>query len=95
MTIPTKFKNNPVLDISKTFNRLVPKTMAFGGVAAGNIKAKEAAIVAGSINNNGLTSKLIANPAITGRKVSTVAVFEVTSVKKVIKEAITKIIIIG
>ena len=66
--------------------------MAFGGVATGNIKANEPAMVAGSINNNGFISILIANPAKTGKKVSTVAVFDVISVKKVTKKVMVNMI---
>ena len=90
--IPIKFNTKPVLDMSMTFSLLVPKIMAFGAVAAGNIKARDAAIVAGSINNNGFSSRLMAKPAITGKKVSTVATFDVSSVKNVINVATAKII---
>ena len=90
--MPTKFNTKPVFDISKTFSRLVPKIMALGGVAAGSIKANDAAMVAGNINNKGLTSTLTDNAAITGKKVSTVATLEVNSVKKVMMVATTKII---
>ena len=95
MTIPIKLRKIPVRDISITFNRFVPKIIAFGGVAEGSINASEAEIVAGSINNKGLISVLIAKPAKTGKKVSTVATFEVSSVRKVISKATAKIIING
>mgnify|MGYP000284503092 CR=1 FL=1 len=55
--------------------------MAFGGVAAGSIKAREAEIVAGSMKISGLISILIARPANTGKKVSTVATFELSSAR--------------
>ena len=92
---PIIFNINPVLDISITLSRLVPKTIAFGGVATGSINANDPAIVAGNINNNGLISILIARPARTGKKVSTVAVLEVSSVKNEITMAIVRIIIKG
>jgi hypothetical protein len=46
------FSINPVLTISIIRIRFVPKMMAFGGVATGNINAMEAARVAGIINNS-------------------------------------------
>ena len=95
MAIPIKLSINPVLDISSTLIRFVPNMMAFGGVAAGIIKANEADIVAGSMNNKGLSSRLIAKPAKTGKKVSTVATFEVSSVKKVMRIDTESTMIIG
>lgn len=71
------------MTISEIFNRRAPKTMALGGVATGNIKAKDPATVAGTIKNKGLMRKATAMEAKTGKKVSTVAVLEVNSVKKV------------
>ena len=93
--MPMIFNKNPVRDMSITFSRFVPKTIALGGVATGNINANDPAIVAGSINNNGLISILIARPAKTGKKVSTVAVLEVSSVKNEITIAMVSIIIKG
>ena len=90
--IPMKFNHNPVRDISRTLSRFVPKMIAFGGVADGIIKASDAEIVAGSINNNGFTSILMAKPAKTGKNVSTVATLEVSSVKKVISSDTDKMI---
>ena len=93
--IPIKFRARPDLDISSTFSLLVPKIIAFGAVAEGNIKASDAEIVAGSINSKGFISILIARPAKTGKKVSTVATFEVNSVRKVIKRDTDRIMING
>lgn len=93
--MPIIFKINPVRDMSITFSRFVPKTIALGGVATGNINANDPAIVAGSINNSGLISILIARPAKTGKKVSTVAVLDVSSVKNEITIAMVSIIIKG
>ena len=93
--IPTILSAKPVLDISNTLSRLVPKIIALGAVAEGSIKANEAAIVAGSMNKRGFISMLMASPANTGRKVSTVATLEVSSVKKVIKRATDNTIING
>ena len=53
ITAPIRFNRNPVFAISAMVTRRVPKMIAFGGVAAGSIKAMEADKVAGSINNKG------------------------------------------
>lgn len=90
-----KFSASPVLDISITFNLFVPNMIALGGVAAGSINAKDAAIVAGNMNMSGLSSMLIAKPAKTGKKVSTVATLDVNSVKNVINNAMDKTITNG
>ena len=61
-----------------------PKTMAFGGVAIGIIKAKLAASVAGNINRYGCTPATpIAIPLRIGTNVAVVAVLDVSSVKKI------------
>ena len=78
------------IDINST-----EKIMAFGAVAEGNIKAREAEIVAGSIKSKGLTSMLMAKPANTGKKVSTVATFEVNSVRNVMSKDTDRIIMNG
>ena len=95
MITPIMFKIRPVFAISIIFILLVPKIIAFGGVATGSIKAKEADRVAGNIKNKGLISVVIEMPAKTGKIISVVAVFEVSSVKKVIIKAIIAIINIG
>jgi hypothetical protein len=46
---------NPEITMSLTDNFPLAKTIAFGGVATGRIKANEQAIVVGSISANGLT----------------------------------------
>ena len=81
--------------MSFTLNLFVPKIIAFGGVATGNIKAIDPESVAGSIKSKGLISVLIDNPAKIGSIISVVAVLEVSSVRKVIKKAIIAIINIG
>ena len=50
--IPAILSHIPVRAISLMSIRFVPKIIAFGGVATGNIKANEQAIVAGTIKNN-------------------------------------------
>ena len=96
MTItPIIFNANPFFAISIIFNLFVPKTIAFGGVATGNIKAMDPDKVAGNINSRGFTSVFIARPASIGSIISVVAVLDVSSVRKVIKRAIKAMIIIG
>lgn len=79
------FMPSPALAISLTFKKPPENTMALGGVATGNIKAKEQATVAGSMRYHGWTQMLSPNEARMGRKMVAVAVFEVTSVKPVIR----------
>ncbi len=62
--------------------RLVPKIMALGGVAVGNIKAREEARVAGIINSRGLFPLLMARLAKTGSSIWVEATLEVSSVRK-------------
>lgn len=90
ITIPMRFKTKPVLAIWMTVILLLPKIVAFGGVATGSIKANDPAMVTGSINNSGLVSLLTASPSRIGNRVSTVTILEVISVKKVIKKQIHK-----
>jgi hypothetical protein len=49
------FNKTPVFTMSITLIRLVPKMIAFGGVATGSIKAIDAAKVAGIISKSGLS----------------------------------------
>ena len=58
--------------------------MALGGVATGNINAQLAANATAAVTNRGLKSDCIAIAATTGKKVAVVAMFEVSSVKKMI-----------
>ena len=73
---------------------LVEKAIAFGGVAIGIMNAQLAVNTTGSVSK--ITFKLFmeANDATMGRKRRVVAVLLVTSVKKEIKKAIKRIIII-
>ena len=79
------FSINPVFTISIMRIRFVPKMIAFGGVATGNINAMEAASVAGIINNNGLIFITLAKPARIGKIISVVATFDVNSVNSEIR----------
>lgn len=95
MMTPIMLINMPALTISEMVIRPLPNTIALGGVATGIINAQDAAIVAGIINNRGLVFIATATDAKIGRIISVVAVFEVSSVKKVIPKQILIIIIIG
>jgi len=61
-----------------------PKTIAFGGVATGSIKAQLAAKATAAVTNNGSKFDWMAIAATTGRKVAVVAILEVNSVRKII-----------
>ena len=80
------FRPIPAFIISLISNCPLPKITAFGGVAIGNINAQLAAIVVGMTKNNGFISKPIAKIINIGVKVATVAVFEFSSVKKIINK---------
>src|SRR5512133_2502604 len=95
ITAPARFKNSPVFAIWKTVILFVPKTMAFGGVATGSMKAMDAEMVAGSIKRRGLIFVLIAIPARIGSIISVVAVLDVSSVRNVISRAMDKITRMG
>jgi len=61
-------------------------------VATGSIKAHDAEMVAGTISNSGLMDKLKAVAARIGIKSVAIAVFDVTSVRKVINKHTVNII---
>ena len=61
-----------------------PNTMAFGGVATGNINAQLAAKATAAVTNKRIEIRLYSIAATTGKKVAVVAMFEVNSVKKMI-----------
>jgi len=95
ITIPRMLSRKPVLTISEICRRREPKTIALGGVAAGNIKANEHDRVPGIISNSGLTLIAVAKAARRGKIISVVAVLEVNSVKKVTMTHIAITIKIG
>lgn len=64
--IPMASKTKPILNISFMSMRLVPNTIVLAAVATGNINPKEAAKVAGIINNKGGKSKSFCKAIITG-----------------------------
>ena len=76
------FSTKPVLTIVLIFRRSVPKIIAFGGVAVGNMKASEEAIVAGIIKSMGLFPLETARLAKTGSSICVEATLEVNSVRK-------------
>ncbi len=69
--------------MSKIVSLCVPKTIAFGGVATGIIKANEQEMVIGIIRKYGLILIAFERDARIGSVISVVAVLEVSSVKKV------------
>lgn len=90
-----RFSHIPVCAITRIGTFPVEKTMALGGVATGSIKAIEADIVAGSMSNKGFIWVAPEIPANIGRVIFTVAVLEVSSVRKVINREIPIITING
>ena len=95
MVAPRILIHSPTLAMSLILNLPVPNMMALGGVATGNINANEHETVAGIINIKGFILIAIAKPPIIGNNISAVAVFEVSSVKKVTNKHIQKMINIG
>jgi hypothetical protein len=73
----------PVLIMSCIRTSPLPNTMALSGVATGSMKAHEADNVAGIISSRGLTWIVAARDPRMGNITWAVAVFEVSSVKKV------------
>lgn len=102
--LPRKYINTEMMMTAKIFNAkpvriicdilifFVAKTKALGGAAIGSIKPIEAPNVAGIIKKSGLMWSEIASPAKTGKKVSTTAVLEAISPKKVMNKTMTTII---
>lgn len=76
----TTFIINPVVAISGILRIPVEKTMAFGGVATGNIKANEQATAVEIMRYRGFSPNVTANSAIIGINNVAVALLLVTSV---------------
>eukprot|EP00446_Apocalathium_sp_SHHI-4_P069457 CAMPEP_0177538494 /NCGR_PEP_ID=MMETSP0369-20130122/58417_1 /TAXON_ID=447022 ORGANISM="Scrippsiella hangoei-like, Strain SHHI-4" /NCGR_SAMPLE_ID=MMETSP0369 /ASSEMBLY_ACC=CAM_ASM_000364 /LENGTH=153 /DNA_ID=CAMNT_0019021329 /DNA_START=416 /DNA_END=872 /DNA_ORIENTATION=+ len=72
----------PAFKKSLMLSRLVAKTTEFGGVAAGNMNAKEHATVAGRSKARGWVNVSAATDASIGNIILAVAVLEVTSVEQ-------------
>ena len=79
------FNKTPALTICFTLIYPLANTIAFGGVAIGNINAQLDAIVTGIKTYNSGTPKPIAIPAITGAKTATNATLLINSVMNNIK----------
>ena len=90
-SIAIKFNPIPALIISLISTFPLPKITALGGVAMGNINAQLAAIVVGITKNKGFISNPIEKIINIGVKVATVAVFEFSSVRKIIARTAIKI----
>ena len=86
---------NPALIIVAIVNLLDPYTIAFGGVATGNIKAQLAAKHTGTVKETGRTPIAIAKAPNTGKNVVVVVTLLVISVKKIINVATANIKSIG
>ena len=78
---------NPAFIISRWLTIPVPKAIALGGVATGSIKAQEAPSPMMSESPKGLTPTLSATDINIGTNRAALAVFEVNSVRKIIKVA--------
>ena len=84
----------PVFAICGILMWPVEKTIAFGGVATGSIKAHDAEMAAGAIKRRGFIVAAIAVAAKMGINIVDTAVLEVISVIKVINRQTDNIIII-
>ena len=91
VSAPMMFSTMPARAISAMEKRLLPKTMAFGGVATGIMNAQEADSVAGTISSSGWMPVATATAASIGRMVSVVAVLLVSSVRKVMARHTSRI----
>lgn len=78
----TKFRTTPAFTISLILMYPVAKTMAFGAVATGSMKAREHDKAVAYSKKSGFTSREMANCAIMGAKMVVVAALLVTSVIK-------------
>ena len=90
MAIQNRFRIKPTLAISSCFTLPVANTIAFGGVAIGNINAQlapQAIIAAKAIGGKFIDC---ATEITIGIINAALAVFDVNSVKKIINAVITK-----
>ena len=83
--IPIKLAKKPTLTISQIFRCPLPNTMALGAVAAGSIKAQDAARVTEIISGKGSIPICSAADAKMGRIISVEDMLDVSSVKKLMK----------
>lgn len=92
-TIQAIFKNRPARIISCCLIWPVAKTIAFGGVATGSIKAHEAAMAINTDRITGDMPNASATEANTGISKAALAVLLANSVRNTTNVAITRIII--
>ena len=85
--IPIILSAKPARIISGIENLFAPKTIAFGGVATGSIKAQLAARTTGMVRETGSTPIDIATAPTTGKNVLVVATLDVISVRNIINVA--------
>jgi len=93
--IPRMLSVMPTLAISEILIFPVAKTIAFGGVEMGNIKASDEEIVAGIINLIGAKPNALLNEATIGKNVDATAVFDENSVVATTMVQTTKISKVG
>ena len=93
-TVPMRLRMSPSLAICWLSTCPLLKTIVFGAVATGSIKAQLALKVAGSINHSGSIFELSAVAAKIGMSMAVVAVLLVASVIKVTVKAMIAIIAI-
>lgn len=91
MAMDMKFRIRPTCIISFCLMYPVPMTMAFGGVATGNINAQEAPMPMTMISASGGRPSCTPIGANSGTSKAAEAVFEVNSVKKIMNAVIAKI----
>lgn len=87
--MPMRLSHIPAFTISGIVNRPEPKTMAFGGVATGIMKAQLEARVQAILNMYGLRPRPGERAVRMGSKDAVVATLEVNSVM-VVTESVTK-----
>ena len=80
--IPIILSAKPARIISGIENLFAPKTIAFGGVATGSMKAQLAARTTGMVRETGSTPIDTATAPTTGKNVLVVATLDVISVRK-------------
>ena len=93
MPTQRRLRINPHFIISETLTRPEAKIMELGGVAAGSIKAQEAAKVVGIMRERGGIPISLETEPTMGKKSSVVDVLLVNSVRKVMVKVMPKVII--
>lgn len=80
---PNTLRTNPDFTMSISCIALRPKIIAFGGVPAGKVKAKEQERVIGRMNFRGFACRALARLSIKGINTEAVVMLEENSVKNV------------